>query len=100
MKRWTILLLLAGFVTACAPVSQKPGNWDRPGGFDQATLAQDQSECRNRVEQETDRQMPGKKGEPGYTDAKRKAIFRCMEEKGWVWQEKLIQPAPSRRYGY
>jgi hypothetical protein len=100
MKRWTIILLLAGLATACAPASQRSGNWYRPGGFDQATLALDQTECGNRAEQEIASQMSGMKGEPGYTEAKRKAIFRCMEEKGWVWKEKQIQPAPTRRYGY
>ena len=100
MKRWTIILLLAGLATACAPASQRSGNWDRSGGFDQATLALDQTECGNRAEQEIASQMSGMKGEPGYTEAKRKAIFRCMEEKGWVWKEKQIQPAPARRYGY
>jgi hypothetical protein len=100
MKRWTIILLVAGLATACAPASQRSGNWDRPGGFDQAALAQDQTECGNRAEQETARQMAGMKGEPAYTEAKRKAIFRCMEEKGWVWKEKQVQPAPTRRYGY
>jgi hypothetical protein len=100
MKRWTIILLLAGLATACAPASQRAGNWDRPGSFDQATLTQDQTECGNRAEQEIARQMSGMKGESGYTEAKRKAIFRCMEEKGWVWKEKQIQPAPPRRYGY
>ena len=100
MRRWTIMLLLAGLVTACAPMSQRSGNWDRPGDFDQATLAQDQTDCRNRAEQEIARQMSGMKGKPGYIEAERKAVFRCMEEKGWVWKEKQIQPAPTRRYGY
>jgi hypothetical protein len=63
-------------------------------------VAQDQTECGNRAEQEIARQMSGVKGEPGYTGAKRKAISRCMEEKGWVWKEKQIQLAPTRRYGY
>lgn len=33
--------------------------------------------------------MSGLKGEPAYFEAKPKAFFRRIEEKGWVWKEKI-----------
>lgn len=100
MRRWTMLLLIAALAAACAPAPRTVHYWDRPGGVDQAALAQDQAQCRSRAEMEVAPRMPGTKPEPGYLAARRAVIFRCMEEKGWVWNEKEVRPAPRPRYGY
>lgn len=55
-------------------------------------LQADQDACRAKAE----RNIQAMKDGPGHPDERRSEIFRCMEEKGWVWQDEPRVTAPAR----
>ncbi len=94
LKRFSITcLVLSALVAGCTTARPGP-HWSRPGMQESSPmmLQADQDDCRMRAE----RKIEAMKGDPGHPDEKRSEIFRCMEEKGWVWQDESAVTAPAR----
>jgi hypothetical protein len=89
----TGLVMLAATLGCATSTYRQGSHWSRPGMTDPypLSLQADQDTCRMQAEQEFPALDDG-----SHLEARRNAIFRCMEEKGWSWQAEPVRMAPQR----